>query len=139
LLDEEATRDCDNGGGRCTYYTVTEEDGEKGEIYFACSTPKNTWDHCKDGQKVKVIVTDDKPPSECFEFSMDLSCDWYAEDSSRCDLVPYAAQNCPAQCLTEFQLQCSWFEEDPESRCAMVENSSILCRKQCNDDCPNSS
>mmetsp|Transcript_21369 Transcript_21369/g.23714 ORF Transcript_21369/g.23714 Transcript_21369/m.23714 type:complete len:238 (+) Transcript_21369:42-755(+) len=142
---EEITRGdfCDGSSNKfCTTYTVTQEDEDAGEIYFACSGPKpdlNTvgnYQHCLNGQKIRVIVGDTKPDPACFASSLTLSCSWFGEDpSQRCDMVDNSDKLCPAECKREFELSCQWFAEDL-SRCDMVENSSTLCKRQCGTDCP---
>lgn len=120
-----------------TRYTVTDEDALAGNIYFACSfSPEGAWSHCKLGQKVKVIVTEEKPSVQpgCCNTFMSVPCEWFAKEAGRCDLVENSHTMCPTECRKQFLLQCKWFEEDL-SRCNMVPNSAELCRDVCGAEC----
>merc|ERR1719223_2077102 len=75
MLDEESFDNCSpsgsvvvpfsNNDGTETRYTITEDDGTAGTIYFACSMyPLNSWSHCSVGMKVRVhIVGEDEEPA----------------------------------------------------------------------------
>jgi len=150
MLDEESFDNCSpsgsvvvpfsNNDGTETRYTITEDDGTAGTIYFACSMyPLNAWSHCSVGMKVRVhIVGEDEVPAPpapgCVATFMDLDCAWFGEDPGRCSMVYNSESACPTQCRTTMTLACAWFEEDP-TRCSLVPASKTQCAYVCSDDC----
>ncbi len=94
----------DGETGTTTYdYVVTTEDFAAGTIYFSCSYPDGTYDHCREGQRVAVEVSEpcaDEACTMCKYPKNTWSC-WKCKDGYAIQDEEYRCKfyNCEGKCI----------------------------------------